>query len=191
MQQLSSAISSQANSILSSSSADSSGAILTLRSNLSCYVCMTVDDMRCKFINETNKHLYQLEEDLAKSSRSPKGHHHSMDNHNQAEVQAMLTSYGSIHGDGSLMTTSTEILDVDQDSSGANSAEYNSGNSNTLADHIFGTDCLPDEHYCQVLRMGVSPERNPQSQEYNFFALIRSCAKQCNPGCFIIGNGRH
>ncbi|KAF7493591.1 hypothetical protein SSS_03044 [Sarcoptes scabiei] len=51
----------------------------------------------------------------------------------------------------------------------------------------FRAQCMPNERFCSVIRLGVSAPDNVQ--EFNFFALKRSCSEQCTDGCFIIGNG--
>lgn len=190
--------------------------MVTMRSNLSCYVCMTVDDMRCKFINETNRHILQAMEsggDMLTSSRmsgSGSGSFNGFTVGEQKELQSLISSYGAIHtGDNnggnsnnngrSVMTSSSsssETFDSDGTIVSGNNmgVEYSSVGSamtpSETAHRIFGAECLPEEHYCAVHRMGVSPVKAEHSHEFNFFALIRSCTKTCNPGCFIIGNGK-
>lgn len=165
-----SALVSQSNSMVSVGSVDSptsyqssSGVILGLRSNLSCYVCMSVQDMRCRYINETNRHL-----------------------HNGEQVTILPRSERSIHGE-----RANEVFDPEAELSGDSSSEIGPlgpGSEITENVHIFGKECTGTERYCQVVSLGVSPQ-DSQSNEYNFFGLIRGCADTCSPGCFIIGNG--
>lgn len=168
--------------------------------------------MRCKFINETNRHIFQQMLESGEDNgglvtgngvrvANGGGYNGGFTVGEQKELQSLISSYGSIHtGDSSgngnsrgrplVMTTSgsgssSEVLDSD-----AMGVEYNSLTPSETAHRIFGAECLPDEHYCAVHRMGVSPFKQEHSHEFNFFALIRSCTKTCNPGCFIIGNGK-
>ena len=195
------------------SSTSSLGNTLTFGSNLSCYVCTTIDDIRCKFINETNKHLFEVKETMIEpqserysslrlSSRNNMRHHEK-----SSSSSSILSNYdgnNNIHDDGyadhssMVSTASNEILDVEQLdlSEGSRNKQQQkhhqqqySPNSPVQSHRIFGSECLPAEQYCMVRRLGVSSNSN--SHEFNFFALQRSCASQCTPGCFIIGNGNY
>lgn len=162
---------------------------LSIRSNLSCYVCTTIDDMRCKFINETNKHLYDLDDSET----------HLQLNHER--MQLILNTYGGTGGimpDRSIVSShssSNEMVDntdpfftVNNDYNAEQHGQQQHQPPTSQQHHIFGSECAADEQFCLVRRLGVS-SLNSATQEYNFFAVQRSCAKHCNAGCFIIGNG--
>lgn len=139
---------------------DSSMSPFEIHSNLSCYVCTTIDDAACRNINETS-HYREMNTDFA-----------DLD---QSQTSSLLGPYSLPENDPDL--TSHEVGDM-----------INTGDNHGAMMKIsnFKTKCQENEPYCVVLKLSVSSHNAP---EYNFFALQRNCAKQCVDGCFIIGNG--
>ncbi|KAH7637036.1 hypothetical protein DERF_009299 [Dermatophagoides farinae] len=168
---------------------------MLLISNLSCYVCTTIDDINCKYLNETINRLHRQQQqemggntgsgehsmigyDNDQSGYSNHDHHHNP-NHDHYTLESILSADSSSYD---LLATASSSSE-DQSLLPTN----NGGHMDPNLMNEFRADCSPSEQYCVVIRLGVSAPDNVQ--EFNFFALKRGCAEQCTDGCFIIGNG--
>lgn len=139
-------------------------------SNLSCFVCTTIDDINCKYLNETINKYYH--------------HHHQIDGDRRTNGDLLPIDPYSHH---LYMIDGQYTSNMYASSSMSGEPEQNPKIDINLINE-FRADCLPEEQYCVVIRLGVSAPDNVQ--EFNFFALKRGCAEQCTDGCFIIGNGK-
>lgn len=168
---------------------------MLLVSNLSCFVCTTIDDINCKYLNETINRIHRQQQkeiggntgnddnsmmgfDSDTSGYLNHDHHHHNPNHNHYTLESILSSDSS----------SYDVLATASSSNDGHTTTNNAGHKNPNLMNEFRADCTPNEQYCVVIRLGVSAPDNVQ--EFNFFALKRGCAEQCTDGCFIIGNGK-